>query len=353
MSHYEARLEKDLSQLRQQVALLAALVEKALGDAVHALLADDDPLAYRTILGDNRVNRVSNEVERLCNAFIGVHLPSGHHLRLTTAIIHTNVALERIGDYAVTICREAVRLARPHGSLAREIELMAGEASRMLRQAVEAILGENAEQAKATMSMADQVERTFDVVFADLLGEEKNFNVQDLFAYLTVFNSLERVSDQAKNICEDTVFAATGQAKGPKLHRILFLDDDNCLLGPIAEAIARKNHPEVGDYRSRGRRAGTLDPTLVASLVELGIDLGAHQPRALDLTPQELTAHTIIVSLQGPVRAYLEQIPFHTVALSWDIASAASTEWQLRALTRTIAVQVDNLISTLRGEEAD
>jgi hypothetical protein len=42
MSHYEERLERDLSQIKQQVALLAGLVEKALDDAVHALLADDD-----------------------------------------------------------------------------------------------------------------------------------------------------------------------------------------------------------------------------------------------------------------------------------------------------------------------
>jgi phosphate uptake regulator len=82
MSHYEERLERDLSQIKQQVALLAGLVEKALDDAVHALLADDDPLAYATVLADNRINAVSNELDRMRMAFIGVHLPTGSHLRL-------------------------------------------------------------------------------------------------------------------------------------------------------------------------------------------------------------------------------------------------------------------------------
>jgi phosphate uptake regulator len=77
MSHYEERLERDLSQIKQQLALLAGLVEKALDDAVHALLADDDKLAYATVLADNRINAVSNELDRMRNAFIGVHLPSG------------------------------------------------------------------------------------------------------------------------------------------------------------------------------------------------------------------------------------------------------------------------------------
>ncbi|MBL8424059.1 MAG: hypothetical protein JNK06_11285, partial [Candidatus Accumulibacter phosphatis] len=110
MSHYEERLERDLSQIKQQVALLAGLVEKSLDDAVHALLADDDRLAHATVLADNRINAVSNELDRLRMAFIGVHLPTGSHLRLMGAVVHANVALERIGDYAVTICREAVQV---------------------------------------------------------------------------------------------------------------------------------------------------------------------------------------------------------------------------------------------------
>jgi len=285
MSHYEERLERDLSQIKQQVALLAGLVEKALDNAVHALLADDDRLAYATILADNRINSVSNELDRMRMAFIGVHLPTGSHLRLMAAVVHTNVALERIGDYAVTICREAVQIALPQGILEREIELMASESRQMLKQAVEAFVEGNADKAKATMVIADQVERTFDMAFSDLVGEGEHFNVKDLFAYLTVFNSLERVSDQAKNICEDTLFAVTGQAKGPKFFRILFVDEDNSLLGPIAEAIARKNFPEVGEYHSRGRNsrgrtAGVTDPASIALLQELGIDLGSRQPPA-------------------------------------------------------------------------
>jgi hypothetical protein len=171
----------------------------------------------------------------------------------------------------------------------------------MLRQAVDAFVDGNAETATATMVIADQVERTFDMAFSDLLGEENRFNIQDLFAYLTVLNSLERVSDQAKNICEDAVYAATGEGRGPKFHRILFLDEDNSLLGPLAEAIARKNFPEFGEYHSRGRTAGVCDERSLAVLQDLGIDLARHQPQALDRHHQELAAYQVIVSLQGPV----------------------------------------------------
>lgn len=353
MSHYEERLERDLSQIKQQVALLGGLVEKALDDAMHALLADDDPLAYATILADNRINAVSNELDHMRMAFISVHMPTGSHLRLMAAVVHANVALERIGDYAVTICREAVQTPRPPGRLERGIELIGSESRQMLKQAVDAFIDGNAEKAKATMVIADQVERTFDMSFGDLVAEGDQLSVRDLFAYLTVFNSLERVSDQAKNICEDTVFAVTGQGKGRKFFHVLFVDEDNSLLGPIAEAIARKNFPDVGEFRSRGRSAGALDPTSIASLQDLGIDLAGHQPQAIPAHHQELAAYQIIVSLQGPVKSYVEEIPFHTVALEWEFTRPGSGQPDLRMLTREISLQVSNLMTVLRGEEAN
>ena len=361
MSHYEERLERDLSRIKQQATLLAKRVDEALGTAVRALLTGDDKLAYATVLGDQRINAENRKLDKMCHAFIGVHLPSAGHLRLMTAMIHANVALERVGDYAVTIARESVHLAkRPDALIKREVELLAGESRQMFKQAVCAFIDGNAEKAKATMIMADQVERTFDVVFADLVTEGENFSIEDLFAYLGVFNSLERVSDQAKNICEETVFAVTGQTKASKVFRILFLDEDNSVLGPIAETVARKNFPEGGEFRSLGRQAGTTAPEVVSLLQESGVDLARHQPRAINLSLRDLADFHVIVSLQGPVRSYVDNIPFHTAALEWDVGGLVAAELpgeqqreRYEALTREIAVQVSNLMTTLRGEEAD
>jgi phosphate transport system protein len=358
MPHYEERLERDLSRIKQHLAVLAHRVEDAIGDALHALLSGNNKLAHMTVLGDQSINRASRALDRMCHSFIALHLPSAGHLRLMSAIIRANLGLERVGDYAVTICRESVQLSvRTEGLVARELELMAGESRQMLKQSITAFIEGNAEQAKATMAMADQVERTFDTVFSDLVGEGDHFTVKDLFAYLVIFNMLERVSDQAKNLCEDAVFATTGEAKAPKVFRILFLDEDNSLLGPMAEAIARKNFPASGVYRSAGRQATAVDASLVNFLQERGIDISHHQSAALDLSRQELADFHVIVSLQGPAESYLEAIPFHTSVLDWDVGGVLSDSppVQLRqhyeTLYREIAVQVGNLMAILNGEE--
>jgi len=124
MSHYEERLANDLDRINSGVRNLAALVERGLKDSMHALLDGDAQLANFTVLRDNRINRASREIDRLCHAFIARHLPGAGHLRLISAVIRLNVALERIGDYAVTISRESLQLSSPpSGRLARELGL--------------------------------------------------------------------------------------------------------------------------------------------------------------------------------------------------------------------------------------
>jgi phosphate transport system protein len=360
MSHYEQRLEEDLKSIRRQVSRIASLVDEALHNAVHALLTGNRILANATVLGDGAINRAVRETDRACHAFIARHLPSAGHLRVMSATIRANIALERIGDYAVSIARESVQLSSPPaGTLARAVEAMAGDSREMLRHAADAFTSENAEQAKATMAMADQVQRHMDAVIAELT-EGGDRPIKDQFALFVVFAMLERVSDQAKNLCEETVFAVTGETKAAKVYNILFLDEGNDGASQIAEAVARKTYPNSGRYASAGRRpAEAIHPAVRSFLEEHGFDLSGATIDAIDLSPAELAEYHVIVSLQGPVEDYIQEIPFHTAFLQWDVGepvadlSDEEARAQVAEMYRGISVQVRDLMEQLRGEGAD
>jgi protein-tyrosine-phosphatase len=155
------------------------------------------------------------------------------------------------------------------------------------------------------------------------------------------------------------VFAATGDTKAPKVYNILFVDEDNSCLSPMAAAIAAKNYPGSGVFLSVGREpAAQLNPAMVEFLGNHGISMEGVSPGPIDITPLELTTQHVIVSLQGPVSNYFGQIPFHTTPLEWDIGAVpdssdpAEVSRQLEEAYREIALQVRDLIETLRGEDA-
>jgi len=358
MKHYEERIENDLKAIRDHIEAMAERVQTGLRSAVQALLRGDKALAYRTILADHHINRDLRHGNQLCNAFVARHLPSAGNLRRIMADQQLLTGLERIGDYAVTICREtAVLETPPDGTLAEDIDLIAEESRSMLRQAIEAVHTDNADLAKGTMAMADQVERTFDRLLNDLLrpGEAERRSLKDNLALFVVASHLERVSDQAKNICEDVVFTVTGEQKPQKVYRILFLEADNAATSQMAEAMARKAYPNSGEYQSAGKEpAAEIDPLVAAFMKGRGFDLFEVIPKELDLSRQQLMDRHVIVSLDGPVKDYIAEVPFHTVALTWDLpvtSNSDETPWE--DVFETLADKIQALMVTLRGEQAD
>ncbi len=360
MSHYEERLERDLTRIRKHVADMAGHVETAVKNAMRALQTGDNTLAAATVLADHQINRTMREIDKLCHGFIALHLPSAGHLRLLSSVIRANIELERIGDYAVTIAREALQLPDPpEGSMAHELERVGGETQLMLHQSIRAFNELNAEMARSTMIMEEQMENDLDIVYAELMAKDEREAVKNILAVFAIFSQLKRVADQAKNICEETVFAATGEMKAPKIYNILFVDEDNSCQSQMAQAMAHKYFPGSGNYTSAGRRpVRALNPVMTAFLDKHGISIDAGKPQPIDMTPLELTIQHIIVSLQGPVRSYFVQVPFHTTPLEWDIAplpesgEAGEIEKWLEDIYRDLGARIRDLMETLRGEGA-
>lgn len=361
MAHYEERLERDLTVIREHVADMAAQVETAVNNAMHALLTGNTKLAAATVLADHPVNRLMRKVDLLCHKFIATHLPSAGHLRLLSSVIRANIELERIGDYAATVGREVLQLASPpSGPLATELERVGHDTQLMLRQSIEAFNELDADKARATMLMEEGMENDLDIVYAELMANNEREAVKNLLAMFAVFTQLKRVADQAKNLCEETVFAVTGDTKAPKVYNILFVDEDNSCQSQMAAAIARKSFPDSGRYSSQGRQpAASLNAAMQEFLDGHGVSIDDDvKPAPLDTATPALSKQHVIVSLEGPVKSYFDLVPFHTVPLEWDVGpaptnvNAAESNKRLEELYRDIAVHVRDLMELLRGEQA-
>ena len=352
MSHYEKSLQADLDKIRAGVLDVARSVETNLQDALRALMENDRDLAYETILRDHPINRAVEGVDDICHHFVVRHLPSAGHLRFISSVLRMNVELERIGDYAETICQEVASLSRPvTGQFRDAVEVMGSDALDMYRNAIAAFADQNVEQARATKLVAKNIERDFHVAYEQLAleGESGSGSARDRFSGLVILSMLERVADQAKNLCEEVVWALIGERKKRRPMRVLFLDQTNEVLGPLAVAAGRKTHPNSGIYEMAARKPAAAIRSDVARFLEsIGDDPGSLVPQAVESPAKNLAAYDIIVALEGNYIDYVSRVPFNSVGLNW---TAGQTGDEIQSVYRDVLAEVVGLMDVVRGTE--
>lgn len=351
-SHYEERLQKDLDWIHDLVGIVGGAISEALDNSVKSVMHLDKNLAAEVVVGDYTINRQVRELDRLCHVFVARHLPSAGHLRYVSSVMRLGIALERIGDYGATIGRTAAQLsASPPSVVVRDIEMMSGQARRLLQESLRSFTKRDAMMAQAALSSAKRLTDYFDRVYRDLAeeGESRSRPVQDLFALIATFNRLERVIHQAKNICEETIFVASGHTKGEKQFELLFVDEANAGGSQLAEHFARKAFPQSGRYRSAGWGvAEEVDPAYVDFATSVGLDLSDAWPAALTTLSEQLDEFQFIIGLGEGARDKVGPVPFHTTVIEWGIDTSAGPQEVYRAITPLMR----DLMERLRGEQA-
>jgi phosphate transport system protein len=370
-SHYEARMEADLDEIRRKVRTVSDLVERQVADAVQALLTVDHALAARVVLGDRQINRRIRQIDHLCHAFIVRHAPSAGHLRYASAVLRLDVALERVGDYAGSICREVARLSgQPPDAVGRDIELIGQQARVALSTTLAAFHSGDVDTARRAHVLADQTDLTLETVIAELLraAERRKGPLRDIFGLLRIINLLKRVAEQAENISEQTIFVVTGADPSDRVFRILFVDERNGAPSQIAEMYARKAYPKSGSYSSAGwAPSERLDPSLVAFMDERGVDVSGAAPSGLESLGDRARHYHVIVLLQPNGREKLGDVPYRTTVVEWslgpghlepgglepeDLEPEGLEPGDFDAVYEAVVVHVQELMTTLAGPDA-
>ncbi|MDA0378357.1 MAG: hypothetical protein O3C45_03595 [Bacteroidetes bacterium] len=348
MSLLEKRLATDLQDIQQGILRLGRSVHKALSHAVGGLLTADRSLSYRAMLGDHPINREVDALNLKCHRFIAKHLPSAGHLRFISSSLRIIILLERLGDYAVTISREATQLdAALEGAFKSDLENTATHALSMLSAALDAYDKEDAALAGETAGMAKRVVREYVMAYSDLLVPEGGLLSRgDQFARLVIIRQIERISDQAKNLCEEVVFFTTGETKQRPRYRLLFLDAKDDGATQLAVAICRKYHADRIQADSMGLQPASDIRADVRALCETrGLDLSGLDPSGLYADATLWANHDVLVTFDSDISVYLDRVPYGVVPVRWDFPENASIE----SVFQVTSSRVDDLVHLVRG----
>ena len=142
------------------------------------------------------------------------HQPAAAQLRFVYASIRINLELERVGDYAEAIAREALRLSRIDSPLPLDrLQQIADLAESMLHDAIRSFVDQDPELASRTIEGDEAVNLLRDKLTSDVTREvrEGPLPLEALVPLIMVIRRLERVSDQARNISMETLYLLTGE----------------------------------------------------------------------------------------------------------------------------------------------
>lgn len=323
---YEESMQRDIEQIKTTVAEMSGLVERALKDAVQALLRDDRRLAFSVILGDRLIDEKEQELDRLCLGFLVRQQPVAVPLRLAYAAIRISLELERMGDYAENIARQALRIAEipVEAPRARYVE-MADLTIAMLRDAVKSFVEQDADLAKRTIDVEDTVDNLKAALGKDLVGRyrDNQLTFELLNPLMQVNRRLERASDQARNICHEVIYMCTGK---PTRHtsvdkvRVLFVDETNGSLSHMAQAIGEAAGRSSVVFSSAGLEPRRLDGATIEFMKAKGFDLSRSPARAIHEIP-DLDQYQVVVALSDVVKKAFPRKPRGLVYLEWSYRS--------------------------------
>jgi phosphate transport system protein len=183
------------------------LVGDAIRVAVEALERRDATAGARVVAGDDTVDDLRRRVESSCIELIWRQQPVAGELREIAAMLEIATDLERVGDYAVDIAKNAIKLAdQPLRPQRVEIDRIASLAHAMLLDAMRAFTEHDALLATTVIERDDEVDNFYKRSIK-LLQEEMQADPEMVRAgtrYLFVLASLERVGDRAGNIAWHT-----------------------------------------------------------------------------------------------------------------------------------------------------
>jgi len=207
-------LDQKVHFARDQILLLGSMVEDAMYRSVRALKDHDLDTSQAILENDQSINRKRFETESAVISVFAMQQSTARELRLFASVLDLCHELERIGDYAKGIAVINLRsggLSLP--KILNDIYYMSERALDMFHRALTAFIQEDAEAARTIALEDDIIDALYMQVYVEVvdLVTDNPMNMERANYVLWVAHNLERMADRVTNVCERTVYIATGE----------------------------------------------------------------------------------------------------------------------------------------------
>ncbi|HTS74359.1 MAG TPA: phosphate signaling complex protein PhoU, partial [Gaiellaceae bacterium] len=205
---------EELDQLEASLQEEGSLVLRVLRGALNALEQRDLELADEVIAFDDDVDGLYLQIEAGIQSLLARQTPVATDLRLVLAMLHINLHLERMADYAVTIAKMTKLVADVEADppLLQSLQEMGERAEEMIRVALDSFADRDLEQAESLVELDELIDRSnrrFVERVIELVAEP---DVREwVLRMVLVSRTLERIGDHAVDVGEQVAYLLTAE----------------------------------------------------------------------------------------------------------------------------------------------
>ncbi|MDH4015803.1 MAG: phosphate signaling complex protein PhoU [Actinomycetota bacterium] len=210
-----AAFHDQLDEISDLLAEMAVAAGAAMNQATQALLDADLSTAEAVISADDHLDELTSEVERRCYDAAALQQPVATDLRLVIGSLRISSALERMGDLAVHVAKQA-RLRYPNSSIPNELRATFAELG-----ALEDAIAAKTAAVISTKDLSlgpdiekydEEVDRLHREMFTTVLSPSWSHGVEAAIDATLLSRYYERYADHAVSIARRVMHVVTGEA---------------------------------------------------------------------------------------------------------------------------------------------
>jgi phosphate transport system protein len=212
--HTSNKFNEELERLRSDFLEMGRTVKQQVTDSLHALLNQDISLAESTRELDRETNRFENQIDKACEQIIALRQPAAVDLRLVLSINRAIVDLERIGDEASRVAKQAIDLSNNESSSKslHEVSHIGELVTDMLSSVLIAFENRDIELAYKVVKSDKHVDREYQSTMRALITfmMEDSRSISGVLNIIWILRALERIGDHACNLAEQVIYQVSG-----------------------------------------------------------------------------------------------------------------------------------------------
>ena len=182
--------------------------------SIECMLNQDIEGCKKVIKQDDKIDELREYIRDRSIELLVLKQPMARDLRYIYALGFIALELERIGDYAVNIAEETIKICQDeYIKDLIDIPKMYEECKKMILEVKESLENENEDLAREIALQDDKIDSLYNRVQEDCL-RLMNANPQTInqgVNLLFIGRYLERIGDHITNICEMIIFAINGE----------------------------------------------------------------------------------------------------------------------------------------------